>query len=56
MLVLSRKENEKICIGDDIEVVVIRIGPSSVRLGITAPENIPIHREEIIDAIARNNK
>lgn len=47
MLVLSRKRDEVIHIGPDISVRVIRIGPNAVRLGIEAPEHIPIHRDEV---------
>ena len=51
MLVLSRKESEKIMIGDDIEVVVVEIRGDKVRLGIVAPDSTPVHREEIYNAI-----
>ncbi|MFM8223450.1 MAG: carbon storage regulator [Planctomycetaceae bacterium] len=47
MLVLSRKAGEKILIGSDIKVTVIRIGPTSVRIGIEAPGNLNIVREEL---------
>lgn len=47
MLVLSRCKSEIICIGDDIEVMVIRIGPNSVRIGIKAPKHINIARKEL---------
>jgi carbon storage regulator len=47
MLVLSRRVDEVICIGDDIEVLVIRVGPTSVRIGITAPRHINIARKEL---------
>lgn len=47
MLVLSRKPTEIIRIGDDITVMVVRIGPNSVRLGIEAPKNIVIVRDEL---------
>lgn len=57
MLVLSRKPNESICIGDLIKVTVVRIGPNNVRLGIDAPRDMNIRREEIAvrDAIARES-
>lgn len=47
MLVLSRHVDERIMIGDDIVITVIRINADKVRLGIDAPENVPIDREEI---------
>lgn len=50
MLVLSRKVNEVLLIGDNIKITVIRIGPNTVRLGIDAPRHINVVREELIDA------
>lgn len=47
MLVLSRYESERIFIGDYIEIVIIEIRGSSVRLGIKAPKNIAVDREEV---------
>lgn len=47
MLVLSRKTSEVLWIGDQISVMIIRIGPGSVRLGIEAPKSMPIRREEL---------
>ncbi len=47
MLTLYRKVNEKIRIGDDVEIVVIEIRGTSVRIGIKAPTDIPVDREEI---------
>lgn len=49
MLVLSRSEGDAIRIGDDIEIVVVRIGPTQVRLGISAPRDVNIVRTEIDD-------
>lgn len=48
MLVLSRKKNEVIRIGDEITITIVRIGPNTVRLGIDAPEHVNIVREELI--------
>jgi carbon storage regulator len=48
MLVLSRKESERICIGDHIEIVVCQIGGRRVRLGISAPSEIGVFRKEIL--------
>lgn len=47
MLVLSRKPGEKILIGDDVVVTIVRIGPNTVRIGIEAPRTMNIVREEI---------
>lgn len=51
MLVLSRKPGEKIIIGDNIEIVVISIHGDRARLGITAPSNVSVHREEIYNIV-----
>jgi carbon storage regulator len=53
MLVLSRKANQEICIGDGIRIMVIEIRGDKVRLGISAPRDTPVHRHEIYDAIKR---
>jgi carbon storage regulator len=47
MLVLSRKPGEKILIGDKISITVVRIAPGIVRIGVDAPEELPILREEL---------
>ena len=47
MLVLSRKIGEKILIGENISVTVVRVAPGVVRLGVEAPDNLPIMREEL---------
>lgn len=49
MLVLSRKPGERIHIGDDIVVTIVRIGPNNVRVGIEAPKTLNIVREELCD-------
>ena len=56
MLVLSRKRNEQIVINDNIVVTVVDIRGDKVRLGIEAPTDIPVHRQEVHDAIQRNAK
>ena len=53
MLVLSRGKDESIMIGDDVEVRILDIRGNTVRLGITAPKSIPVHRHEIFEAIQR---
>ena len=52
MLVLSRKANESIVIGEDVVITVLQIIGNKVRLGIQAPHNVSIHREEIAIEIA----
>ena len=52
MLVLSRKKNERIFIGKDIVVTTVEIRGDKVRIGIEAPSNVPVHREEVAAAIA----
>ena len=53
LLVLSRERGESIMIGDDVEVIIVDVRGDKVRLGITAPKYIPIHRKEIYDSIVR---
>ena len=53
MLVLTRKTNERIMIGDSIVITVIEIRGNQVRLGIEAPKDVPVHRREVYDAIKR---
>jgi carbon storage regulator len=55
MLVLARRLNESIIIGDDIEVVVIDIKGDQVKLGIRAPKRITVHRKEIYEEIQQEN-
>ena len=55
MLVLSRKSNEQIVINDEIVVTVVEIRGDKVRLGIEAPNDIPIHRQEVYAAIMRDS-
>ena len=55
MLVLARKLNESIMIGDDIEVVVIDIKGDQVKLGINAPRKVTVHRKEIYQEIRQEN-
>lgn len=53
MLVLSRHWNERIVIGDDIVITVVEIRGDKVRLGIEAPIQVPVHRQEVYEAIKR---
>lgn len=56
MLVLSRKRNEKIVIGDEITVTVLEVRGDQVQLGIDAPRRIPVHRFEVYESIRRVNE
>ncbi len=51
MLVLSRKKNESIVIDNNITITVVEIRGDKVRLGIVAPKDVPVHRQEVFDAI-----
>lgn len=53
MLVLSRHRDESIMIGDNIVITIVDIRGDKVRLGIQAPTNVPVHREEVYEAIKR---
>lgn len=55
MLVVTRKRNEAIVIGDGIEVRVLRHGRDGVRLGITAPTHVAVHRQEVYETIRAAN-
>lgn len=56
MLVLSRKRDESIVIGDKIVVTVVEVRGDKVRLGINAPQGVPVHRQEVYEAIRRGGK
>lgn len=56
MLVLSRKKEQAIMLGDDIEITIIDIQGDQVRLGINAPKNVTIYRKEIFIEIQEENK
>ena len=56
MLVLSRHRDESIIIGDDIVVTIVDIRGDKVRLGINAPTDVPVHRQEVYEAIQRENR
>ncbi len=55
MLVVTRKKDERLIIGNEIEIQVLRIGRDNVRLGIKAPSHISIYRYEIYEAIKNEN-
>ncbi|MCX7426130.1 MAG: carbon storage regulator CsrA [Planctomycetia bacterium] len=55
MLVLSRQRDESIVINDNVVVTIVDIRGDKVRLGIEAPQEIPVHRREVYDAIQREN-
>jgi carbon storage regulator len=54
MLVLSRKKNESIVIDDNVVITIVEIRGDKVRLGIQAPRDIPVHRQEVLNAILRS--
>ncbi|HHH75917.1 MAG TPA: carbon storage regulator [Phycisphaerae bacterium] len=56
MLVLSRQRDESIIIGDNIEITIVDIRGEKVRLGISAPPHVPVHRKEVYEAIQRENE
>lgn len=56
MLVLSRKKNESIVINDNVVITVVEIRGDKVRLGIVAPKDVPVHREEVDEAIKMGSK
>ena len=56
MLVLSRKKNESIMIGDTIEIKIISVDGDQVRVGIEAPRHLDVYRKEIYDAIQEENR
>lgn len=55
MLVLSRRKDETIMIGDDVEITIVDIKGDTVRVGISAPREVAVHRKEIYQAIQAEN-
>jgi len=55
MLILARKVGQKIVIGDEVELTVVEVRGDQVRLGITAPKSIAVHRKELLEQIAAEN-
>lgn len=56
MLVFTRRRREAIIIGDGIRIEVLRVGREGVRLGVVAPPDVPVHRQEIYDQIREANQ
>ena len=56
MLVLSRQRDQSIMIGDNVVITVVDVRGEKVKLGIDAPQEIPVHRQEVYDAIQRENQ
>ena len=56
MLILTRKVNQKLIINDDIEIVILESYKNSVKIGVNAPNNVQIYREEIYNEIKKSNK
>lgn len=56
MLVLTRKLNESIMIGDDVKITIVDVKGDQVKLGITAPRQIAVHREEVYREIQKENQ
>jgi carbon storage regulator len=55
VLVFTRKIDEAIIIGDGVEVKILRVGRDGVRIGVTAPAQVPVHREEVYTVIREAN-
>lgn len=56
MIVISRRKNESIVIGDDIEIKVVDIREDMVRLGVETPADVPVHRKEVYEAIRQSEQ
>jgi carbon storage regulator len=56
MLVLSRKKNESIVINDNIVITVVEVRGDKVRLGVVAPKDVTVHRQEVFDAIQKDDE
>ena len=53
MLVLSRRKDESIIVCDNVEIMIVDVRGNKVRLGITAPKSVPVHRKEVYEALRR---
>ena len=56
MLILTRRISESIIVGDDVKITVLGVKGNQVRLGIDAPKNLPVHREEIYERIQQEKR
>jgi carbon storage regulator len=56
MLVLSRQKDESIMVGDEVEITIVDVRGDKVRLGISAPRSIAVHRKEVYEAIQREKE
>ena len=56
MLALSRKANESIMIGNDIEITILEVKGEQVKIGVNAPKSVPVYREEVYEQIRESNK
>jgi carbon storage regulator len=56
MLVLTRKTNQSIMIGDEIEVTILAVSRDKIRLGITAPREVPVYRQEVYESMNGNGE
>lgn len=56
MLILTRRIGETLMIGDDVQIAVLGIKGNQVRIGVTAPEDVPVHREEIYERIKQEQR
>lgn len=56
MLVFTRKRDEAIMIGDGVEIRILRIGKDGVRIGVSAPASVSVHRREVYDQIREENR
>ena len=56
MLVLSRKINQAIMVGDNVRIVIVGVERDQVKVGIEAPRDIPVHRSEVYEEIQRSNR
>jgi carbon storage regulator len=53
MLILTRRVGEKLLIGDDVQIMILGLARGQVRVGISAPRSVPVHREEVYERITR---
>lgn len=56
MLVLSRQKGESFMVGDEVKITILDVRGDKIRLGITAPKEIPVHRQEVYDLIHAEEK